>query len=449
MFEIQPNLNFYYFQMQNYKKRALLILYYWPPEGGVGVRRWLKFSKHLVELGWEVTVFTAKKQSYLNEDKHLEKDIHPNIKTIKCPIWEPYIYYNRLSSNTSAVNTTKIKTIISGMISWIRANIFIPDARMFWIFPSIKYLNRELKHNPVDIIISSSTPHSSHIIGMYVAKKNNIPWISDFRDPWTQYYFLQNLPNSKLTLYIHRRLEKSVLRDTSLVITVSDFLRNDFLNRGAKNAEVILNGFDEEDFNISDLTFNTKFTLIHAGSLEFERNPSVLWEIIASISSELPHFKEDLRINLIGKIDDKIIQQMNDLGLSENLFFSSHKPHEEIIPALYKSHILLLPIPKSIGSDRGIMPGKMYEYLRVGGTILAIGPTDGDAAKLISDTKAGKLFDFNDLQGIKTFLIEKYHLYKENKFERNQMSPLISSISRKEIANKLSNLMSKLVNQNE
>lgn len=155
--------------MQNYKKRVLLILYYWPPEGGVGVRRWLKFSKHLSDLGWEVTVFTAEKKSYLNEDPSLLKEIHPNIKIIKFPIWEPYNYYNKVKSVSSSTKSSN--STFSSLLNWIRANIFIPDARMFWILPSINYLNNELKKNPVDIIISSSTPHSSHLIGMYVAKK--------------------------------------------------------------------------------------------------------------------------------------------------------------------------------------------------------------------------------------------------------------------------------------
>ena len=433
--------------MQNYKKRVLLILYYWPPEGGVGVRRWLKFSKHLSELGWEVTVFTADKKSYLNEDRSLLKEIHPNIKIIKVPIWEPYSYYNKMKSVSASAKSSK--SIFSSILHWIRANIFIPDARMFWILPSINYLNNELKKNPVDIIISSSTPHSSHLIGMYVAKKNKIPWISDFRDPWTQYYFLQNLPNTQITLSIHKYLEKLVLNNSDLVITVSNFLKEDFLHRGAKKAEAILNGFDDEDFNIIKPDFSSKFTLIHAGSLEIERNPVILWDVLVSISKEIPEFKDDLIINLTGKIDNLIIDQLNIAGLGKNLNVSTHRPHEEIIPDLYKSHILLLPIPESIGSDKGIMPGKMYEYMRVGGSILAFGPLDGDAAKLITKTQTGKMFDFKDFKGVKDFIIKNYLLFKAKKFQRNDISPFITSISRKEIANHLSIHMKKLIIKDE
>jgi glycosyltransferase involved in cell wall biosynthesis len=257
------------------------------------------------------------------------------------------------------------------------------------------------------------------------------------------------LPNTQITLSIHKYLEKLVLNNSDLVITVSNFLKEDFLHRGAKKAEAILNGFDDEDFNIIKPDFSSKFTLIHAGSLEIERNPVILWDVLVSISKEIPEFKDDLIINLTGKIDNLIIDQLNIAGLGKNLNVSTHRPHEEIIPDLYKSHILLLPIPESIGSDKGIMPGKMYEYMRVGGSILAFGPLDGDAAKLITKTQTGKMFDFKDFEGVKDFIIKNYLLFKDKKYKRNDISPFITSISRQEIANHLSIHMTKLIIKDE
>lgn len=430
--------------MQSYKKRVLIILYYWPPEGGVGVRRWLKFTYHLIELGWDITVYTANKQYFINNDITLLKEIHPKIKVIKKNIFEPHSLYSIISTNTKSTPNKNLlkKSLFSYISTWIRANFFIPDSRMFWILPSISFLKKHIKENEFDLIISSSTPHSTHLIGYYIAGYLNKPWIADFRDPWTQYYFLQNLPNTKLTLFLHNYLERKVLNKASLVITVSNFLKFDFIKRGAKKAESILNGYDEEDFEIEIPDFSEKFTLIHTGSLELERNPECLWKVISSISNENSLFRTDLKIQLIGKIDSHVLNQISNFGIIENVTVTNHIPHNKVIPELYKSHIMLLPIPPNLGSDKGIMPGKMYEYLRVGGNILAIGPSDGDAAKIILNNNAGKLFDYNDFNGIRTFILENYKLFKTGQFKRRLLTKSIEDLSRKAIAIKLSTLMS-------
>jgi glycosyltransferase involved in cell wall biosynthesis len=433
--------------MQSYKKRVLIILYYWPPEGGVGVRRWLKFTYHLIELGWDITIFTADKKNFINYDISLLKEIHPKLKVIKKNIFEPHSFYSLISKNTkpTANKNPSIKSFFSHISNWIRANFFIPDSRMFWIFPSISFLKNYVKKNEFDLIISSSTPHSTHLIGYYISIYLNKPWIADFRDPWTQYYFLQNLPNTKLTLFLHNYLEKKVLKKASLVITVSDFLKFDFLKRGAKNAESILNGYDEEDYDIDIPELSKKFTLIHTGSLEIERNPEILWKVISSISNENDLFKSDLNIKLIGKVDSQVLNQISNLGFIENVSITNHIPHNQVIPELFKSHIMLLPIPPNLGSDKGIMPGKMYEYLRVGGNILAIGPPDGDAAKIILNNNAGKLFDFNDFNGIRSFILENYALFKTGQFKRRLLTKSIKDLSRKAIAIKLSTLMTEKI----
>ena len=426
-------------------KKVLIISYYWPPSGGGGVMRWLKMSKFLPELGWQPIIYTPENPDPSVIDESLLKEIHLDIIELKTPIWEPYDFYRKITGKKSG---EKFK---SGYISeaaegnwksklsvFIRGNFLIPDPRKFWINPSIKYLSKYLKENPVDLIISTGPPHSMHIIALGLKKKFDIPWIADFRDPWTDIDFYHKLKLTGWADRKHRNLEKEVLASADHVVTVSPGCAADIEKIACRKIEVINNGFDPSDYDFVLPKLDETFTISHFGAFNKDRNPATLWKVLGELASSNPGFKKLLRINLIGQTDQSVISDIEKNKLKENLVVKDHLAHKEGLIELSKSQVLLLPL-NDAPNVKGILPGKMYEYMALRRPILALGPTDADYAKILFETKAGISLDFNDEQGIKTTLQTYFQHFLNNNLEID--SGAFEKYSRKNLAKQFISLI--------
>ncbi len=421
-------------------KRVLIITYYWPPSGGGGVMRWLKMSRYLPELGWKPIIYTPKNPDPSITDKSLLSEIHEETEELKTHIWEPYGIYRRLThkSNNSQFKAGYISEASTG--SWrsklsvfIRGNFLIPDPRKFWIRPSIKYLSKFLKENRVDLIVSTGPPHSMHLIALGLKKRFDIPWIADFRDPWTGIDFYPKLRLTKWADRKHRELELKVLNHADHVVTVSPGCAADLSNISNKKTDVIYNGYDPADFKTGECELDKTFTISHFGAFNKDRNPGALWRALNELSGENPEFNKLLHIRLIGQTDESIINDIRKNGLSGNLSLTDHLPHSEGLTQLCKSQVLLLPI-NDVENARGILPGKMYEYLALKRPILAIGPADADFATILKETNSGVAHNFGDMRGMKQTVEEYFNLFRENKLEVD--SNAIEKFSRKNLAKK-------------
>ena len=426
-------------------KKVLIITYYWPPSGGGGVMRWLKMSKFLPELGWQPIIYTPENPDPSVIDKSLLKEIHPEIIELKTPIWEPYDFYRILTGKKSG---TKFK---AGYISeasegnwksrlsvFIRGNLLIPDPRKFWIKPSVKYLSKYLKENPVDLIISTGPPHSMHLIALGLKRKYDIPWIADFRDPWTDIDFYHKLKLTRLADKRHKTLEKMVLLTADHVVTVSPGCAKDLERIAHRKIEVIYNGFDPTDYDFVKSGKDKTFTISHFGAFNKDRNPASLWIALNQLSVANTDFRKLLRIQLIGQTDESIIKDINKNNLSENLVLQEHLPHQQGLEELSKSQVLLLPL-NDAPNVKGILPGKMYEYMALRRPILALGPTDADYAGILRETNAGIPLNFDDVKGIKETLQNYFQLFQENKLEVE--SGAYEKYSRKNLAAKFLGLI--------
>lgn len=388
-------------------KKVLIITYYWPPSGGGGVMRWLKMSKFLPELGWQPVIYTPENPDPSVTDESLLKEIHPEIVELKTPIWEPYDFYRKLTGKKSG---TKFK---AGYISeassgnwksklsvFVRGNFLIPDPRKFWIKPSIKYLTKYLEGNDIDLIISTGPPHSMHMIALGLKRRFDIPWIADFRDPWTDIDFYHKLKLTRWADKKHHRMEHEVLTKADHVVTVSPGCATDLEKLADRKIAVINNGYDPLDYNFEKQNPDREFSITHFGAFNTDRNPATLWRVLSEISSTNVEFKKLLCIRLIGQTDESVINDIKKNNLEENLVLIDHLPHREGLIELSKSQLLLLPL-NDAPNVKGILPGKMYEYLALHRPILAIGPTDADYAKILQETGSGVPVNFNDFQGIK------------------------------------------------
>lgn len=399
-------------------KKVLIVTYYWPPMGGGGVQRWLKTTKYLREYGWEPVIFTTENGEASVVDEGALKQIPKGVETVKVPIWEPFGLYKKLTGKkkgeklTPGTVTEKEASFSQKLSVWIRGNLFIPDARMFWIKPASKALNEYLKINKVDAIVSTGPPHTTHMIALNVIKKNNVPWLADFRDPWTNIDFYNRLKLTHWADNKHKRLERQILDKANQLVTVSWSWAEDFCRISDRMPMVITNGYDPDDFIIAGtLSLDEKFTITHAGSLNDDRNPHALWKSLAKLCKNLEGFLNDLEIKFIGQVSPVAIEELTQNGLAKNLNLINNLPHEKVVTEIMKSQLLLLALNDTPNID-GVVPGKLYEYIGANRPILCIGKLDGDAAKIIRETNAGSISDFNDVETLTKNITTYYQEYK-------------------------------------
>jgi len=424
------------------KKKVLIITYYWPPSGGSGVQRWLKFSKYLRDFNIEPVIYTVDNPSYPIKDTSLESEIPLGLEVLKQPIFEPNSFLSIFGNNKkkeSAGFLNPNPTLLGRFFQYVRANYFIPDARKFWIKPSVKFLSNYLKNNEIEVVITTGPPHSMHIIGLALRDKFKIKWISDFRDPWTEIDYFQQLPLTKKANKKHHQLEQEVLEKSDMVIVVGETMKKKFLKHN-HNIEVLTNGFDSYENSLT-IELDSNFSITHVGLMNADRNPTILWEVLYEISSENIDFKNNLRIKFIGKIDDTVIQDIQVFN-PKNIVRIPYLDHEEVRKYQASSQVLLLSI-NHVSSAKGIITGKIFEYLQAKRPILGIGPEDGDAAAILKKTNAGNIVGFNNKVELKAAVLKLYKDFKEEKLFVKSID--IEQFHRKNITRQLAQVIKKVV----
>jgi len=395
--------------------KVLIITYYWPPAGGSGVQRWLRFVKYLTQFDIEPIVYTVDNPNYAIEDKSLQNEISESVKILKQPIKEPnniLNFFGNKNKKKSAGFLNENPGFVGKMMQYIRANYFIPDARKFWIKPSVKYLTDYLKKNPTDVVITTGPPHSLHLIGLELQKSIGVKWIADFRDPWTEIDYFHQLPLTKKSILKHQRLEKEVVSAANYVVVVGNTMKRNFLKYN-QNVEVISNGYDGE-LNTSRIQLDNKFTLVHVGLVNADRNPKVLFKVLSELIGENEFFAKDLQLTFVGKLADEVLENIEKSNLKSNTQILDYLPHKEVVNFQRKAQVLLLLV-NDVPSAKGIITGKVFEYLRAQRPLFAIGPTDGDLSEIITKTKSGTVVDFNNGQKMKKKILELYGDFKSNK----------------------------------
>jgi len=429
-------------------KKVLIITYYWPPGAGAGVHRWLKFSKYLRGFGWEPVIYTPENPESPAHDHSLEKDIPQGIRVLKTKIWEPYLLYKLFTGRkkhekvqTGFLSEQKKPGLAERMATWIRGNYFIPDARKFWVKPSIQFLLEWLKTNPVDAMVSTGPPHSMHLIALGIKEKTGLPWLADFRDPWTQIDFYDQLMLTKCADLKHKRLEKQVLSKADKVITVSPNWSSDLKSIYDRDVEVVTNGFDPEDFDKLPGFSYDSFSITHLGSLNADRNPHELWKVLGNLVRENEFFKKNLQIRLIGKADISVTESLEKNGLTTFVEKTGYQAHDKALQLAAQSALLLLPI-NDTPNLMGITPGKLYEYLALKRPILVIGPENGDTSNIINQSQSGIVCGFKNVEKMQDQLLKWAEDF--NNKNLHSASSGIENFSRKELTRKMAQLLKEM-----
>ncbi len=418
-------------------KKVLVITYYWPPAGGPGVQRWLKFVKYLGDFDIEPVMYVPENPQYPLLDSSLLSGVPQDVTIYKQPIFEPYSFASFLSSKktkriSSGIIQTKNQSLTEKFLLWIRGNFFIPDARKYWVRPSVEYLHGIIQKEGIDTIITTGPPHSVHLIGHYLKEFNNVQWIADFRDPWTSIGYHKKLKLTSFAKSRHKELERLVLTSADKLIVTSQTTKQEFRKISNKPIKVITNGYDLE--KPRDVVLNELFTISHIGSMLTGRNPENLWHVLSELIQENEAFKSKLRLQFIGVISKDILQRLKAFGLEPFIVMLGYVKHDAAIAFQQKSQVLLLA-EIDTEETKGIIPGKLFEYMASGRPILGIGPKSWEVASIVAHTKTGAIFEYSSHTELKNVLLNWFHQYEKQ--DLNVSSMHVENYSRRELTRQL------------
>ena len=435
-------------------KRVLVITYYWPPTGGSGVQRWVKFAKYLPSEGWQPVIYTPENPEQLAVDHSLEADIPEGTEIIKTRITEPYELYKkflrRSGHSKEAVEVNPVnaqnKSFAQKAAMWVRGNLFRPDPRCLWIRPSVRFLKKYLEEHPVDLIVSTGPPQSMHMIGRLLSRETGLPWIADFRDPWTKIFYFKHLSMTKATERWHQKMERKVLDEASAVVAVSPLVQKEFQAMTRTPVELITNGYDECDFldgkdEGASGGPDKDFTITHTGLFAADGNPTVLWDILSEKCAEDPVFKNALKIRLVGKTDTQILEAITESGLEENLTDLGYQPHSTAIEEQRKASILILPLRKE-PEYKAVLPGKLFEYLASWRPVLGIGQPDGAMSMILNKTNTGVVVDWEDKISMKKYIDDCWKAHLDGNLTINDGE--ISAFTRRNLTRQMAELFDKV-----
>ncbi|MEN8248036.1 MAG: glycosyltransferase [Bacteroidota bacterium] len=402
-------------------------------------------TKYLPKYGWSPIIYTPDDPEFNISDKSLSEN-KDEIKVIRNKIWDPANLFK------GSKNLRPVGEVSSNNISWwiklaiwIRGNIFIPDSKIFWVRPSLRYLTRYLKKNPVDAIITTGPPHSMHMIGYGLKKILNVSWMADFRDPWSNGDILNQIFSSGFAMRQHKKMERRVLLNADIVVTVGNRLAEDFklLEQNAK-LSVVTNGFDHHDFPSKEIEKNNKqFNITYSGILYKNRNPSLLWQYLNNRCMNDQIFSQQLKINIVGHLDEAVKEElMAYKGLNENLNLIGYLSHEDAIELNRNASLLILPVDNTKNS-KILTPGKLFEYLATNRPIIGFGDKDSDANDILLETGHRGIIDYNDEQSIASEIDLHYNNWKDKETATYEN---IENFRRENLSGKIAEILDEITN---
>ncbi|QTN38754.1 glycosyl transferase family 1 [Cryomorphaceae bacterium] len=430
-------------------KRVLIIAYYWPPAGGSGVQRCLKFAKFLPEFDWEPVVYTCENPAAFTWDHSLEKDVPEDLEVHKTRIFEPFELYKKITGQGKDAKVTDVmvqtgqESTIKKAAIWLRGNLYVPDAKVGWVRPSVQYLTRYLRKNPVDMILSSGPPHSVHLIGQKLHKQFGTPWVADFRDPWTNIYSNRFMKRTAAAERRDLKHETSVLHEANAISVVSPGLEAEFGDRAQRVAQ-IYNGYDPDDIPTPSSVSREYFELCYTGNYKANQDLPELWSVIKELSAEIPGFSDEFRLHLVGKVANNVCNSLGDAGIDSMVRYTDSVPHQEAVEFMVDSELLLFPIPLD-KTNKLILTGKIFEYLASRSEILGIGPVDGNAARILSDADRHGMIDYCDRAQLKDRLRTSFLRWKEKGSALRHDGDAHERYSRRGLTGQLAQLFNELV----
>lgn len=407
---------------------VIIVSYYWPPAGGPGVQRWLKFVKYLPDVGIHPTIVVPKNPAYPVVDHTIQEDLPDAVRVVKVPIWEPLQFLKKKKGkgkpddvaeriSQGIINTTS-PTVSERLLLWIRGNFFIPDARKFWVKPVKKIVTGMIAREPqrYKALITTGPPHSVHLAGLKIKEKTDINWLADFRDPWVTIGYHSLMKMSDMARSRHTKMEQKVLKNADSVLVTSRATAREFAFKTEKPIQLITNGYDVEPNTVDQP--DGKFTVAHVGTLLTRRNPEALWQALSRLVEQSDAFAKAFELKLIGNISPEVLQSIEEHALQDYLVQPGYLDHDQALEAMFSAQVLLL-IEIDSEETKEILPGKFFEYLASRRPVLGIGPGGSIVEEMLRKTDAGRFYTYADAGRIRRQLLEWFERYQQGELKGN------------------------------
>ncbi|NRB65220.1 MAG: glycosyltransferase family 4 protein [Saprospiraceae bacterium] len=427
-------------------RKILVITYYWPPAGGPGVQRVVKFVKFLPHFGYEPIVLTVKDGEYPAIDHSLQAEVSSEVNVIRTPTLEFFSLFKKLTGRPqkAGITTTILKAENPSwkdkIFRWIRYNLFFPDARIGWRRYALRAARQIIQSEKPVLIFCTSPPHSAQWIARQLHQETKIPWVADFRDPWTDAYWLSGLKNYPRALRKNTAMEKAVLSDASAIVTVSKGYQ-ELLQKTNNSPILIRNGFDHTDFRIQKKA-NAKFRIVYTGSLSQIQMPDNFLKAIANLDSSV---QENIQFDLFGAIDPFFFHRATELGIRHLVHEKGYIPHDQAVGEMIQADLLLLLTPKT--PSKGMTPLKLYEYLAAGPFILGIGDVNSDPANILQAFEGGIYVSYQE--ELTAFLNNQFKEWKQNPEKIRTPNARVTELDRKELTRKLASVFDDIIDKEQ
>ncbi|MCZ7557701.1 MAG: glycosyltransferase [Bacteroidia bacterium] len=438
-------------------KHVLIVTYYFPPSGGPGVQRVLKFTQYLLEFGWNPVILTVKDADYPARDESLLKEVPSEAIVYRTPILEPYDIYRRFTGKKKGtpvdVNTIpkpgEKRSLTERLAEFIRASLFIPDARIGWLRPAVKEGLEIIRAHDIKAIYSSSPPYTCSMIARRLKREAGLPWIAGFRDPWTG--FLSAPKRWWLPAMIDRHFEKSVFAECDRMDVAWEGILKDFHakypNIATDKVHHLPNGFDSRDFPTVEVMDSDHFTITYTGSMYGKRNPETFLRAVASLVESGKVDLAKIRLKFIGRFGVEVREMFEHPLLRGSIVVHEYMPHADSVRHLFQSDALLMVVDDFQGNEE-IVPGKVYEYMGSGRPVITLAP-EGAVTKVIEETRSGRCARSNDVPGIADVVLDMYRQWQEGRLGGDQRRDEVKQYERREVTRRLASLLDEVSESGE
>ncbi len=409
------------------RPKVLLISYIYPPAPGGGSPRLVRWTAALAEAGFDPIVITVKPIFSRGQDQSLLDQVKNLARIERTASLDPKRFFFLIRNVLRTAPAEPGKNSIPSpappagffwrIFQALRGWLLVPDEMIGWAPFALARAIQIIRREKPALIITSSSPHSVQLIGLCLKKIFRLPWLADFRDAWSRhpYYFYP----TGWHRWLNRRMEQAVMKNADAATFAY----------GLKNAEraypewkekfySLHNGFNEKDFQGAQTVAHPGFNLLYLGAFYGTQTPEYFFTALKSLLEKHPEIKPEIKVSLIGQFNPEHREMVRSKQLEETILLKDFIPHREVASWMMGADALLLFLGSEL-QESMVIPGKVFEYIRSPGWILAMIP-EGETAEILRAAGGTLIIPGNDLGQIQAGLLKLYQYWKQNqKPERN------------------------------
>jgi glycosyltransferase involved in cell wall biosynthesis len=441
-------------------KKALLITYFFPPAGGIDVMTALNYAKYLKNYGWMPYVLTIKLIKEIPDDVKIyetlpcDSSMYLLLKSENTNLVDEgvYIKSGRENNINLFISNSRLKYFVRMLYETFK-RAMIPDPHIGWIITAVPRALSITKRENINAIFTTSPYHSVHLIGYFIKKLTNLPWVVDFRDGWIG--APEYRPDNRIRLKMENFLESVVVKNADEITCATPGILEEFIKLHSdidkEKFSVITNGYDQEKYEknkkyIGDERYASedKLTITYTGTLGKKWPPDFFLKALNALMIEHPEIKNEIEILFVGKFPEEKTDLINKFNFRDIVKLKGFVSHDESIRYQLNADILLM-INFPIQGGKTLFTGKIFEYIAAKRPILAT-IQECNASELIRSENLGIVVPPDDVDAIKNAIYDMYKKYKNDHLKIAGKMDMIKRFDRRELTRQLAEVFDEIFN---